>query len=70
IDIDGPVSGQASDSLRQPDAEELAYVIYTSVSTGTPNGVAIRHGAVQNTIFYIMHRFGLSSSDRIHSLSE
>ncbi|KPX43593.1 putative peptide synthase [Pseudomonas syringae pv. helianthi] len=70
IDIDGPVSGQATDTLRQPDAQELAYVIYTSGSTGTPKGVAIRHGAVQNTIFSIMHRFGLSSSDRILSLSE
>ncbi|MFH7423287.1 AMP-binding protein, partial [Pseudomonas syringae pv. tagetis] len=60
---------QATDTLREPDALELAYVIYPSGSTGTPNGVAIRHVAVQNTIFSIMHRFGLSRSDRSLSLS-
>ncbi len=70
IDSPVPMSEQATRSLRQPDLQELAYVIYTSGSTGSPKGVAIRHGAVQNTILSIVHRFGLSSSDRILSLSE
>ncbi|MFM9379675.1 non-ribosomal peptide synthetase [Pseudomonas sp. UV AK001] len=70
IDIEPDSAALATSTLRQPDAQALAYVIYTSGSTGSPKGVAIRHGAVQNTIFSMIRRFGLSSSDRILSLSE
>ena len=48
---------------------DLAYVIYTSGSTGQPKGVMIDHRGAVNTILDINHRFHVTASDRVLSLS-
>src|SRR5262249_29446258 len=49
--------------------DDLAYVIFTSGSTGLPKGVMIDHRGVANTILDVNERFGITSSDRVLSLS-
>ncbi len=48
---------------------DLAYVIYTSGSTGQPKGVAIDHRGAVNTILDVNQRYGITSQDRVLSLS-
>jgi len=49
--------------------DDLAYIIFTSGSTGMPKGVQITHKAANNTIIDINSRFGVSSKDKVLSLS-
>jgi amino acid adenylation domain-containing protein len=46
-------------------AEDLAYVIYTSGSTGTPNGVAMSHRAVVNTLDWVNRSYEVGPGDRL-----
>lgn len=55
---------------RQPlFAEHLAYVIYTSGSTGKPKGVMVSHGALSNFVTSMSRLPGVSSQDRVLSLT-
>ena len=53
----------------EPSPQDTAYVIYTSGSTGTPKGVVISHDSVCNTILDINDRFGITSEDKLLSVS-
>ncbi len=48
---------------------DLAYVMHTSGSTGRPKGVMIARGAAFATIAAVNARLGLTSSDRVLSVS-
>jgi amino acid adenylation domain-containing protein len=49
--------------------ENLAYVIYTSGSTGRPKGVAISHRSLLNLLYWHLHTFSPSPSDRASHLA-
>jgi amino acid adenylation domain-containing protein/FkbM family methyltransferase len=51
------------------DSNQLAYVIYTSGSTGNPKGVMIPHSGVVNFMQSMKTAPGLSSNDRLLSLT-
>ncbi|SFU15439.1 amino acid adenylation domain-containing protein [Pseudovibrio denitrificans] len=52
-----------------PSASDTAYVIFTSGSTGTPKGVCIRHGNLANFLSSMAHQPGLTSKDRLLSVT-
>jgi amino acid adenylation domain-containing protein len=55
---------------RQPlFPEHLAYAIYTSGSTGKPKGVMVPHGALSNFVASMTQAPGVSSQDRVLSLT-
>ncbi|MFM2417270.1 MAG: hypothetical protein RL385_1993 [Pseudomonadota bacterium] len=46
-------------------ADDLAYVIYTSGSTGNPNGVAVSHRAVVNTLDWVNRELQVGPADTL-----
>jgi amino acid adenylation domain-containing protein len=50
-------------------AQTPAYLIYTSGSTGRPKGVEISRGALANFLRSMQHTPGISSSDRLLSIT-
>ena len=68
--LDHPLSGYSkANPLVALDGENLAYAIYTSGSTGKPKGVMVRHEALTNFIVSMAAAPGISSSDRLLSLT-
>src|ERR1019366_4333139 len=61
------VSGDALDA--ETDPQDLAYCIYTSGSTGKPKGTLISHGAICNTIRWLLDYTGLNADDRVISIA-
>ncbi|MFT7559459.1 MAG: amino acid adenylation domain-containing protein [Flavobacteriales bacterium] len=51
------------------NSERLAYTIFTSGSTGRPKGVQIAHSALNNFLHSMAHTPGLSSEDRLLSVT-
>ena len=47
---------------RHPD--DLAYVLHTSGSTGSPQGVMVRHRSLLNYVSWFVDRFGIDGNDR------
>ncbi len=76
---EGTVFLSADDTLKASDGdvcpenaarpEDPAYIIYTSGSTGKPKGVVISHKAAMNTILDVSRRYGVTSQDRVLSVS-
>ncbi len=66
LDADAPLLAQQSQSEPPTIAtgDDLAYVIYTSGSTGQPKGVQITHKGLLNLIFWHLHAFAVTASDR------
>jgi amino acid adenylation domain-containing protein len=58
-----PVAGLAA------QGDHLAYVLYTSGSTGRPKGVQIPHRALANFLLSMQREPGLSSQDRLLSVT-
>ncbi len=54
---------------RAPDPDALAMVILTSGSTGTPRGVMLPHRGPLNAVMDLNRRFGVTSRDRVLSLT-
>ncbi|QHI35450.1 Tyrocidine synthase 3 [Kordia antarctica] len=50
-------------------AEDTAYIIYTSGSTGKPKGVEIGHDSLHNFLLSMQKSPGISSSDRMYSVT-
>jgi amino acid adenylation domain-containing protein len=50
-------------------ADHLAYVMYTSGSTGQPNGVMVRHGALSNFLFGMLEHVRLEPDEVIGALT-
>ncbi|WP_281848723.1 non-ribosomal peptide synthetase [Dyella sp. GSA-30] len=69
ITIPGNDDARAGGLGESRTVDDLAYVIFTSGSTGQPKGVAMRQGAVHNTIVDINRRFGVTETDRVLSIS-
>ncbi len=51
--------------LRETRAQQLAYVMYTSGTTGSPKGVMVPHGALDNLCHAQATAFGLGHDDRV-----
>lgn len=54
---------------RAPDPDALAMVILTSGSTGAPRGVMLPHRGPLNAVMDLNRRFGVTSRDRVLSLT-
>jgi len=71
LDRDGERIAREKDTA--PDTgvtpDDLAYVIYTSGSTGTPKGVEVMHRSVVNLLHSMRRAPGLSSGDRLLSVT-
>ncbi|QHI35448.1 Tyrocidine synthase 3 [Kordia antarctica] len=50
-------------------SEDTAYIIYTSGSTGKPKGVEIGHDSLHNFLLSMQKSPGISSSDRMYSVT-
>ncbi|MFJ8042102.1 amino acid adenylation domain-containing protein [Kitasatospora sp. NPDC096147] len=48
---------------------DAAYVIYTSGSTGRPKGVVCEHAGLTNLTEWMVHEYGLSSTDRASQIA-
>jgi len=55
----------ASAPAHTGSADDLAYVIYTSGSTGNPNGVAVSHRAVVNTLDWVNRELQVGPDDKL-----
>lgn len=69
VDTIEPDENNPEESRSVQTPQDLAYVIYTSGSTGQPKGVMINHISAVNTILAVNRRYGISSADRVLSLS-
>jgi amino acid adenylation domain-containing protein/non-ribosomal peptide synthase protein (TIGR01720 family) len=63
LDIEDPSAAARLPERVPPQC--AAYVIYTSGSTGKPKGVSIPHAALASYSLEMVHRFGLTATDRI-----
>lgn len=63
VDINKPVVN--SEKNFPGNAGELLYVMYTSGSTGKPKGVKIAHRNLVNYNTWLVHKTGVSSSDKL-----
>ncbi|MFT5084115.1 MAG: amino acid adenylation domain-containing protein, partial [Lentisphaeria bacterium] len=61
--------GDSSNPTDSFDENRLAYTIFTSGSTGRPKGVQISHAALQNFLYAMAARPGLSAADRLLSVT-
>ncbi len=60
---------QPSQGRAAPDAENLAYVIYTSGSSGTPKGVMITHGGLQNYLSWCVEHYRMHAAPTLSHTS-
>ena len=59
----------AVNPCRETGADDRAYVMYTSGSTGRPKGVQVPHRAVVNLLLSMARRPGITSADRLLSVT-
>ena len=60
-----PDTGLASPPVASRQSRDVACVFFTSGSTGQPNGVAVSHRAMVNTLEWVIHTFGVGPGDRL-----
>jgi amino acid adenylation domain-containing protein len=73
--VDGPAALDVATEVGDLDLtpahrgaeSDLAYILYTSGSTGTPKGVMLTHRNALAFVEWAVHRFGVSSEDRLSS---
>ncbi len=58
-------NGRADGPAVEINPEDLAYCIYTSGTTGRPKGVLVEHRGIANLKAYFIHRFQITSDDRV-----